>query len=104
MDTIETLEEKRGILRGAMKSKFVELDFHSFNMSLIEAVFARGDRRLGKAILEAWAKGAKFDGWSDIFNFNIWSESFVVTGVDPRFYANRPRSPQEILPWAFIKL
>ena len=104
MDSIETLEKKRALLRGAMKSKFVELDFHPFNISYLEAVFARGDRRLGKVILEAWNRGAKFDGWQDLFNFNFWSGSFAATSVDPRFYADRKRPKEEILPWDFIRL
>jgi len=104
MCSIEILTEKKALLRGAMKSKFVELDFHPFNMSYLEAVFARGDRRLGRVIFEAWKRGAKFDGWQDIFNFTFWSESFVAAGVDPRFYANRERPKDEILPWSFIRL
>ena len=104
MDSVKVLETKRALLRGAMKSKFVDLDFHRFNMSYLEAVFARGDRRLGRVILEAWKRGAKFDGWQDIFNFNFWSESFAATGIDPQFYANRERPKMEILPWDFIRL
>jgi len=87
-----------------MRSKFVELDFHSFEMSHLEAVFARGDRRLAKAILEAWSRGAKFDGWQDIFDFKRWADSFTAGRIDPGFYANRPRPPQEILPWGFIRI
>ena len=73
-------------------------------MGYLEAVFARGDRRLGKVIFEAWKRGAKFDGWQEFFNFTLWSESFTATGIDPRFYANRERSMEEILPWDFIRL
>ncbi len=102
MDTIESLEKKKTIIRSAMKSKFVDLDFHSFNMSYLEAVFARGDRRLGKVILKAWESGARFDGWQDIFNFTLWSDSFTSCGIDSRFYVNRARSAEEILPWDFI--
>ncbi|MFA6321781.1 MAG: TIGR03960 family B12-binding radical SAM protein [Candidatus Omnitrophota bacterium] len=104
MDDIRALEGKRLLLRGSMKSKFVELDFHSFNMSYIEAVFARGDRRLGQAIFVSWKNGARFDGWSDIFNFNTWCSSFQSSGIDPAFYATRKRAPDEILPWDFILL
>ena len=103
MDSSEALEKKKALLRGAMRSKFVELDFHFFAMGHIEAVFARGDRRLGKVILEAWKRGAKFDGWKEIFNFALWTESFAVTGTDPEFYANRERPRGEILPWDFLK-
>ncbi|MDO8525163.1 MAG: radical SAM protein, partial [Candidatus Omnitrophota bacterium] len=104
MGSIKDMEDKRALLKGAMKSKFVELDFHSFYMSHIEAVFARGDRRLGRVILEAWKRGAKFDGWQDRFAYGLWAESFASSGIDPAFYANRKRAADEILPWAFISL
>ncbi|MDD5437364.1 MAG: TIGR03960 family B12-binding radical SAM protein [Candidatus Omnitrophica bacterium] len=104
MDDKEVLEKKKSILREAMRSKFVELDFHSFDMSHLEAAFARGDRRLGEVIFEAWKKGARFDGWQDRFNSGLWAESFAAMGIDPRFYANRQRGPEEILPWKFIRL
>lgn len=104
MDSVLALEGKRAVLRASMKSKFVKLDFHSFNMSYVEAVFARGDRRLGLVIYEAWKNGARFDGWSDLFNISIWHSSFKSTGIDPDFYAARKRAPEEILPWDFIML
>ncbi|MDD5428530.1 MAG: TIGR03960 family B12-binding radical SAM protein [Candidatus Omnitrophica bacterium] len=104
MDSIETLEKKRALLKGSMRSKFVELDFHSFYMSYIEAALARGDRRLGPVISEAWKRGARFDGWGDLFNFGIWSGSFGSLGIDPGFYASRERGQKEILPWDFILL
>ena len=104
MDSTETLEEKKAFLKDAMRSRFVELDFHPFNMSYLEAVFATGDRRLGRVISEAWKRGARFDGWQDLFDFALWTESFAASGVDPRFYANREKGSGEILPWSFIRL
>lgn len=102
MDSVETLERKRDLLRKVIKSKFIALDFHSFNASLLEAVFARGDRRLASAVLDAWRRGARFDGWSEGFDFNIWGSSFKGSNIDPAFYASRARGSSEILPWSKI--
>jgi hypothetical protein len=71
-------------------------------MSLLEAVFSRGDRRLGRVIYTAWQKGAKFDAWSECFNFSLWQEAFDECGLNPSFYAHRKRSLDETLPWNHI--
>lgn len=67
--------------------------------SVLEAVFARGDRRLGQVLLRAWELGARFDGWTEHFREAIWEEAFGEVGLDPAFYALRSRSREEILPW-----
>ncbi|MDP2913162.1 MAG: TIGR03960 family B12-binding radical SAM protein [Candidatus Omnitrophota bacterium] len=104
MDPIEELEHKKEILRGAVKSRFVELDFHSFGMSRLEAILSRGDRSLSQVIYESWRSGARFDGWQDVFNLNIWLDAFKRCGVDDSFYLNRERRFDEILPWDFIDI
>lgn len=104
MDDIQTLERKRELLKKAVTSRNIQLDFHPFNMSRLEAVFSRGDRRLSGSIYEAWSNGARFDGWQDKFNFNIWMKAFEKNGIDPYFYVNRKRPPDELLPWAFINV
>ncbi|MFA5142811.1 MAG: TIGR03960 family B12-binding radical SAM protein [Candidatus Omnitrophota bacterium] len=104
MDDLEMLEKKKAVLKGAVKSKFIELDFHSFVMSNLEAVFARGDRRLGGVILKAWEGGARFDGWKERFDAPLWSGAFLAAGLDAGFYANRKRTDTELLPWSFIRL
>ena len=71
-------------------------------MSRIEAVFARGDRRLSAALLEAHRMGIKFDGWDEFFDYDKWMEAFSGAGIDPSFYANRHFSVDEILPWEII--
>ncbi|TFG42066.1 MAG: DUF2344 domain-containing protein [Syntrophobacterales bacterium] len=71
-------------------------------MSLLEGVWARGDRRLGRALLAAHRSGCRFDGWSDKFNFAAWMEAFEETGVDPAFYTSRVRRLDEPLPWSHI--
>lgn len=102
MDAIATLEQKRHSLKRTVRSKMIELDFHPFSMAYLEAVFSRGDRRLSEVIYESWMSAARFDGWQDIFNFDIWLKSFEKMGIDPAFYASRLRDFEENLPWDFI--
>ncbi len=102
-DTIEQLSEKQRLLRDALKPiKSASFHWHDPQVSFLEACFARGDRRLAQVLLSAWKKGCRFDGWSEEFKFDAWMESFGECGLDPAFYANRERSRDEILPWAFI--
>ena len=108
METLATLTRKGAILKDHIKSaparRMIKLDFHSFQMSRLEAVFSRGDRRLSNCLYEAWKSGARFDGWQDYFNYDLWMKAFEATGIDPAFYAERARSLDEILPWAFIDI
>ena len=80
----------------------VKLDWHNPAMSRIEAVLARGDRRVAGAVLEAWRLGARFDGWTESFRPELWDKAFASAGVDPAFYANRPRPETEVLPWQHL--
>ncbi|MBI5124112.1 MAG: TIGR03960 family B12-binding radical SAM protein, partial [Candidatus Omnitrophica bacterium] len=104
MADFDTLSAKKDFLKKTIKSKMIELDFHSFHMGYLESAFARGDRRLSAVIYEAWSSGSKFDGWKDFFNFGLWVESFKKKGLDPGFYAARQRGNDEILPWSFIDI
>jgi len=101
-DTIEQFEEKQKHLCHIMHIKGVEFNWHEPQVSFLEAVFARGDRRTADALEEAWKLGCRFDGWTDQFKFDKWMEAFERSGVDPKFYANRRREKDELLPWAFI--
>lgn len=101
-DTIETFKEKQKYLGSSIKDKKITYNFHDPKLSFLEAVFARGDRKLTKALIRAWEKGCKFDGWADYFNYEKWMETFRETKIDPSFYANRHREYDEILPWDFI--
>ncbi|WP_069649231.1 TIGR03960 family B12-binding radical SAM protein [Caloranaerobacter ferrireducens] len=101
-DTIETFKEKQRYLGSSIKDKKITYNFHDPELSFLEAVFARGDRRLSKALIIAWQKGCKFDGWADYFNYEKWKEAFRETEIDPSFYANRHREYDEVLPWDFI--
>jgi radical SAM-linked protein len=65
----------------------------------LEGVFARGDRRLSRAVESAFRAGSRLDGWGDLFRFPPWEQAFAETGLDPAFYTSRRRDPGEILPW-----
>jgi len=102
MDDINTLLEKQKFIRGKVKSKNVKLDFHKPMISFLEAALSRGDRAIGKVIYRAWKNGAKFDGWDEFFNFDLWMNAFKEEGVDPGHYVNRKRDIDERLAWDFI--
>lgn len=101
-DRIETLIEKQKHLRAALKKKQATVNWHEPQVSYMEAVFARGDRRLHEVLIKAWELGCKFDGWDDHFRYSKWMEAFTHCGVDPEFYAYRMRDLDEILPWDHI--
>lgn len=104
-DTLETIREKQEYLREKLKKqKRIKFITHNAQLSFMEAVFARGDRRLAKVIESAWRTGAKFDGWDEYFNFDIWTKAFSECGIEPAFYANRERSTDEILPYEHIDI
>lgn len=86
------------------KKSRVRITTHSPHRSILEGVFARGDRRLGGVIREAWKRGARFDGWDETFRYETWLDAFHATGVDPAFYAHRERGYGEVLPWDHIGL
>lgn len=104
MDPVETLRGKIAFLRNGVKSRIIKLDFHSLEMSFVEAVISRGDRRVSAAIYEAWKAGARFDGWTEKFDLARWNSAFASSGINPAFYVSRKRQPEEILPWQFISL
>ncbi len=92
------------LLRGSMKNRSIRYDWHDADMSYMEAVLARGDRRLGRVIETAWRHGARFDSWDECYSLARWMEAFRECGLDPDFYAARERSREEILPWSMISV
>lgn len=98
-DTREEIERKQKLLLDSVKSKKIRVSYHDPDVSQLEAVLAKGDRRLCSVIYSAWKKGCKFDSWSEHFKFGTWLEAFEECGVDPAFYANRRIGFDEILPW-----
>lgn len=103
-DTIEEFNKKIALLKSNIKDNKVTYNHHDSRLSYLEAILARGDRRLSNVLIKAWEKGCKFDGWGDKFNFEKWIEAFAEAGIDPNFYATRERSYEEILPWDFIDI
>ena len=95
-------ERRVRLLREAITAKAVTYNWHDRDTSFLEAVLARGDRRLGRVLERACRKGARLDAWSDCFDLNRWLEAFAECGLDPAFYANRERTREEILPWSMI--
>ena len=97
--TREALRHKQQYLKEHLPSKKISVSFHTINVSFLEAVLARGDRRQADAIELAWRSGCKFDGWEEFFLFDRWMECFEACGLSPEFYANRPRGYDEVFPW-----
>lgn len=77
----------------------IKFRFHEIESSVLEGIFARADRRIGKALLTAYQNGAKFDAWSECLDYNIYVEAFKQHGIDPAWYANREKDKSEVLPW-----
>lgn len=98
----EEYERRVKLLREAITTKTVTYNWHDSDTSFLEAVLARGDRRMCKVLETAWRKGAKLDAWEEYFSLDRWLEAFKECGLDPHFYANRRREKDEIMPWSMI--
>lgn len=90
------------LLKEHFYSKSIEYDYHSPELSRLEAVFARGDRRLSAVIEEAVKNGAKLDGWDEYFRYDIWHDAFAKCGIPEEFYTTRGYGTDELLPWDMI--
>lgn len=98
-DTMETLKIKQDHLKASIKSRKISASCHEADMSFMEAVLARGDRKLSRVLEALFRKGCRFDSWDEFFSLNTWLETFKECELDPAFYANRRREYDEILPW-----
>ncbi|MBN1956779.1 MAG: TIGR03960 family B12-binding radical SAM protein [Desulfuromonadales bacterium] len=96
----ETLRKQR-MLRDGLRQKKLRFKYHEAELSFLEGVFARGDRRLGAVLERAVALGCRFDGWREHFNFDLWLQAFADCEIDPAWYL-RERREDEILPWDHI--
>jgi radical SAM family uncharacterized protein len=101
-DTLEMLEEKQKYLREKITDRKIVYHWHDAKVSRIEAVLARGDRRLAPALILAAREGSAFASWTEYFDYEKWLDYFARTGIDPAFYANRAFGLDEILPWDLI--
>ncbi len=101
-DTLEEMKRKQAYVGSCVRDRKVKYNHHNAETCRIEAVLARGDRRLGRALAVAAERGFKFDAWTEYFNYNAWLEVFDAAGIDPAFYANRAYGVDEVLPWDII--
>ena len=106
MNSAAEFKRKAGLVKEAAKNelnhKSLKFQYHENDISELEGVLARGDRRIAGVILEAYKNGAIYDSWSEIFKKSRWDEAFLSTGIEKTFYTERERDTSEILPWDFI--
>lgn len=98
-ERMEEVRRKQDILKSSLRARSVNLSWHDRQMSEVEGLLARGDRRLSRVIEHAWASGGRFDSWSEHFDFERWESAWRSEGVDPDFYSHRERGLDEVLPW-----
>ncbi len=103
-NTMEEIREKQDLLKQEMKSKIINYNWHDAELSILEGVFARGDRKLSKVLLSAYKKGCRLDGWNEHFKYDKWMEAFKENNIEYTFYNHRERKYDEILPWDFIDI
>lgn len=101
-DDLPTLKEKTRYLKRIFPRGPVSLSCHEPELSVLEGVMARGDRKVSQAILRAWQLGCRFDDWRETFQYSRWLQAFEETGIDPGFYNQRERGEDEIFPWEAI--
>ncbi|MBQ4578708.1 MAG: TIGR03960 family B12-binding radical SAM protein [Clostridia bacterium] len=98
----EEAARRKEVLMESLNIKGVTYSIHEYKTSFLEAVLARGDRRLSAVLERAWQLGCRLDGWEENFNFDAWMQAFADTGVDPAFYANRELAADEVMAWDHI--
>ena len=101
-DSLETIIQKQMHMKDYITSKRISFKYHASKTSVLEAVFARGDRRLGEAVYKAWKSGCYFDSWDEHFYFDRWLNALEDCGLTVEFYANRHRSRDEVFPWSHL--
>lgn len=103
-DTIEQIEGKQSLLKRELRGRGLKLNWNDYRETQLEAWLSRGDRRMGQVIFTAWKQGAKFDAWSEWFEYYTWLQAFTAHGLDPAFYTHRERLIDETLPWDHINV
>ena len=93
------IERRQKLLVDSIKSKKIKASWHNPDISILEEVLAKGDRRIAAVMYQAWKNGCKFDSWGETYDFGKWMDAFEKCGVDMGFYANRERSFDEVFPW-----
>ncbi len=98
--SVEEINRRQKLLLEEVKGKrYINVSYHNYKISVLEAALAKGDRRLGAVIRRAWELGCKFDGWDEMYLFDSWMQAFAETGIDVDFYAHRAMSFDETAPW-----
>ena len=103
-DTFDELIRKQALLKSAITDRRIKYAYHDAKVSFIEAVLARGDRRLAPAIAYLADEGVMLDAWDEFFNYDLWIEAFEKCGIDPAFYTSRGFGLDEVLPWDIIDI
>lgn len=101
-DSLAEFERKQQLLKDNIRDRSIQFKYHDARTSYLEGAISRGDRRLAKVIYQAWLDGAKFDGWSDQFKYEVWLEAFHKCSINPEDYSQRERSFTEHLPWEHV--
>ncbi len=108
MCTKEDFLSRAKVVNDTMKEqlnrKSLKYNWHEADVTVIEGVLARGDRKLGKVIKHVYEQGGIFESWSEFYDHSRWTNAFAETGIDPDFYTVRSRSEEEIFPWEFIDI
>ena len=108
MSTTEEIKRKRRVLSAKLKEqlnyKSIRYNWHDGDVTLLEGLFARGDRRIASSIYDAYQEGCIYDAWSEYFKNDVWMRVFEKNGVDIEFYTSRERNEDEIFPWEFIDI
>jgi len=102
-NTMDELSEKQLFLKNEIRNRKIKYNYHQSDVSVLEGVFARGDRKLSKVLIRAHELGCKLDGWNECFNLDAWKKAFSDSGIDMSFYT-RAREYDEILPWDFVDI
>ena len=97
--SLEEFQRKQRLLKEHITDRAIQFNYHTATTSTLEGAISRGDRRIGKVIYQAWKDGAKFDGWSEEFKYEVWLNAFKKCGIDPLFYSSREYKFDETLPW-----
>ena len=103
-DSMAEIKRKQLLLRNALSIKGVNFNWHDPETSVLEACFARGDRKMAQVLQRAYELGCRLDGWNEQFKYDAWMKAFEDTGTDPAFYASRVRDKAELLPWDFVDI
>lgn len=101
---MDELIAKQKFLKDRIKTRCISYNWHQSEVSFLEAVFAKGNRRLSEVLITAHGKGCRFDGWDEHFSYEKWMEAFRENGIDPEFFAYRRIPHDEVLPWDHIDI